>query len=76
MKMNYTIHFNSRDSLAAKASSKEDGDEDEGAVVDRKCPHCGNEKMSYTALQLRSADEGQTIFYTCTECKFKESENS
>jgi DNA-directed RNA polymerase subunit M/transcription elongation factor TFIIS len=27
-------------------------------------------------LQLRSADEGQTVFFTCVKCKYKESENS
>lgn len=48
----------------------------EGSIVERKCPQCGNEKMSYATLQLRSADEGQTVFYTCTKCNFKESENS
>lgn len=51
-------------------------DEEAGPVVDRKCPRCENEKMSYVTLQLRSADEGQTVFYTCTRCNFKESENS
>lgn len=77
MKVNYTIHFNSRDSLTANAKeSNKETEENEGPVVDRKCPKCGNEKMSYATLQLRSADEGQTVFYTCTKCKYKESENS
>ncbi|XP_044744486.1 DNA-directed RNA polymerase I subunit RPA12 isoform X2 [Coccinella septempunctata] len=48
----------------------------EGPVVERKCPRCNNDRMSYATLQLRSADEGQTVFYTCTSCKFKEAENS
>ncbi|XP_019871612.1 DNA-directed RNA polymerase I subunit RPA12 [Aethina tumida] len=67
------IHFNSRDAYAKKDDAAE---EDEGPIVERKCPKCGNDKMSYATLQLRSADEGQTVFYTCTECKYKESENS
>ncbi len=27
-------------------------------------------------IEFRSADEGQTVFFTCLKCKFKESENS
>ncbi|XP_050309749.1 DNA-directed RNA polymerase I subunit RPA12 [Anthonomus grandis grandis] len=73
--VHYTIHFNVR-SVPTKNSNEQKEDEDEGPVVERKCPKCGNEKMSYATLQLRSADEGQTVFYTCTKCKFKESENS
>ena len=53
-----------------------DDDEVEGPVVERKCPKCNHDRMSYAALQLRSADEGQTVFFTCLKCKFKESENS
>ncbi|EEB10862.1 DNA-directed RNA polymerase I subunit, putative [Pediculus humanus corporis] len=48
----------------------------EGPVVERKCSKCGNDIMSYATLQLRSADEGQTVFYTCTKCGYKETENS
>ncbi|XP_076165865.1 RNA polymerase I subunit RpI12 isoform X2 [Ptiloglossa arizonensis] len=55
----------------------EDNEDDtEGPIVERKCPQCQNDKMSYATLQLRSADEGQTVFYTCTKCKYKETENS
>lgn len=80
MEIKYTINFNSRESCAknVQESNKQKANEnkEEGPIVDRKCPKCGNEKMSYATLQLRSADEGQTVFYTCTKCKFKETENS
>jgi hypothetical protein len=29
------------------------------------CSECGRQEVRYTAVQLRSADEGSTIFYTC-----------
>lgn len=81
MEEKYTIHFNSRESYAknmeeTKKRKEADENEEEGPIVDRRCPKCGNERMSYATLQLRSADEGQTVFYTCTKCKFKETENS
>lgn len=66
MKTDFTINFNMY--VKPKAAKKE-ADEDEGPIVERLCPKCGNEKMSYATLQLRSADEGQTVFYTCTNCK-------
>lgn len=37
--------------------------------VERKCEKCGNEEMMYTTQQTRSADEGQTVFFTCPKCK-------
>ncbi len=74
----YNVPFNKRESAAAKKKKKRAGDDDEveGPVVERRCPKCGHDKMSYAALQLRSADEGQTVFFTCLKCKYKESENS
>jgi len=61
-----------------KKKGKSTGEVPEGPVVERECRKCGHPQMSYATLQLRSADEGQTVFYTCMNpgCKFKESENS
>jgi len=68
----YTVFFNKRET----SKKKKETEEEEGPTIDRKCPKCGHGKMSYAALQLRSADEGQTVFFTCLKCKYKESENS
>lgn len=35
-------------------------------TIHQTCPKCGAEKMQYNAIQTRSADEGQTVFYHCT----------
>lgn len=78
MGMTHTIVFNTKHTYAsAREDDERDSDDDaDGPVVERQCPQCRNDKMSYATLQLRSADEGQTVFYTCTKCKFKETENS
>lgn len=55
---------------AVKTSLKED-DLGEGATIKEKCPKCGNDEMQYHTLQLRSADEGATVFYTCTSCGYR-----
>lgn len=66
----YTIKFNKLEKPKKKM------EETEGPVLERTCPKCKNDKMSFATLQLRSADEGQTVFFTCTKCGFKETENS
>ncbi|TMW46053.1 hypothetical protein DOY81_008868 [Sarcophaga bullata] len=72
----YTIHFNNYDPEKVIKAKEENESVPDGPVVERKCSKCGHDKMSYATLQLRSADEGQTVFFTCLKCKFKESENS
>ncbi|ORX76929.1 RNA polymerase I subunit A12.2 [Basidiobolus meristosporus CBS 931.73] len=46
------------------------------ATIKEKCPKCGAPEMSFHTMQLRSADEGQTVFYNCTKCGYKYSINS
>jgi DNA-directed RNA polymerase I subunit RPA12 len=45
-------------------------------AVEETCPKCQNPEMDYYTLQLRSADEGQTVFYECKKCGHKFSVNN
>jgi DNA-directed RNA polymerase I subunit RPA12 len=40
-------------------------DMDTYAVVDQQCAKCGREQVKFYTQQLRSADEGSTVFYVC-----------
>lgn len=46
------------------------------ATVDEDCPQCGHHGLEFYTLQLRSADEGQTVFYECIQCGHKYSQNN
>ncbi|XP_008775245.2 uncharacterized protein LOC103695639 isoform X3 [Phoenix dactylifera] len=46
------------------------------AVVNESCPQCHHPQLEYYTRQLRSADEGQTVFYECPECRHKFSVNT
>lgn len=45
------------------------------SVIDKDCPECGRKEMFFHTKQLRSADEGTTVFYRC-ECGYKENTNN
>ena len=38
------------------------------ATIEHDCEKCDNNLMYFDSRQLRSVDEGQTVFYTCTKC--------
>ena len=59
----------SKDSLVAEGAT-------DGALINEKCPKCGNNGMTFHTMQLRSADEGQTVFYVCPKCSYKYSLNT
>jgi DNA-directed RNA polymerase I subunit RPA12 len=46
------------------------------ATIEETCPQCGHQEMYFYTMQLRSVDEGQTVFYECTKCKYKYSVNN
>ncbi|PVU94110.1 hypothetical protein BB561_002792 [Smittium simulii] len=43
----------------------------EKATIEELCSKCGNNQMTFYTMQLRSADEGQTVFYQCTKCNYQ-----
>ena len=45
-------------------------------IINERCPECGKEGLYFTTAQIRSADEGQTIFYECIHCHYKYSQNA
>jgi len=46
------------------------------ATVDEACPKCAHPQLEFYTMQLRSADEGQTVFYECPNCAHKFSQNN
>ena len=48
----------------------DDTDVQQHAVIAHTCEKCGREEVRFYTLQLRSADEGSTVFYEC-ECGHK-----
>ncbi|PWA00609.1 hypothetical protein BB558_003333 [Smittium angustum] len=51
-----------------KGNVKDGGNQ---ATIEELCMKCGNNQMEFYTMQLRSADEGQTVFYKCTKCSYQ-----
>merc|ERR1712135_94110 len=71
-----TFYYN-QNKVAAKGRQTTETKKADGPLVeDRKCGKCGHMGMTYSTMQTRSADEGQTVFYHCPECDNQEIEYS
>lgn len=46
------------------------------ATIDEPCPKCAHPVMYFYTMQLRSVDEGQTVFYECQKCQYKYAVNN
>lgn len=46
------------------------------AKIEEPCPKCGHPELYFYTMQLRSVDEGQTVFYDCPACKHRFSVNN
>lgn len=70
------VWFNRRKELLKQDKTQADP-QTEGPRVEKYCNKCGTlTDQTYFTAQLRSADEGQTVFYRCTKCLIQTSENS
>jgi len=39
------------------------------AIISQECPMCHHPEMYFFTIQMRSADEGSTVFYECVKCE-------
>ncbi|KAI1333061.1 transcription factor S-II-domain-containing protein [Xylariaceae sp. FL0255] len=46
------------------------------ALANTECEKCGSTTVRFSEAQLRSADEGSTIFYTCNDCGHRWNDNN
>lgn len=71
------MEFNQRKEWMESYKNKRMGQDGvEKALIDEDCPKCDSKQMYYMTRQMRSADEGQTVFYECIKCGYKFSVNT
>ena len=46
------------------------------ATIEEPCPKCKHPTLYFYTMQLRSVDEGSTVFYECPKCAHKFSQNN
>ena len=67
----------SRPSQARQAALRAaGGQKPKRATVQEPCPYCNHPEVEYYTMQMRSADEGETVFYECPECGHKWNQNN
>jgi len=49
---------------------KESKNKRKQVVISQECPMCHHPEMYFFTIQIRSVDEGTTVFYECVKCQF------
>lgn len=63
-------------SSSEKAEATENDAGSKHATIQEPCPKCSHPEMHFYTMQLRSVDEGSTVFYSCPNCAHKYSVNN
>jgi len=60
-----------RDKLSGDIQAVDESAKDNEQLANESCEKCGGNEVRFHTVQLRSADEGSTVFYTCHTCGHK-----
>lgn len=60
-----------RDKLSGDIQAVDESAKDNEQLANESCEKCGGNEVRFHTVQLRSADEGSTVFYTCHSCGHK-----
>ncbi|ESO08954.1 hypothetical protein HELRODRAFT_73994 [Helobdella robusta] len=71
----YELLYNTQQ-ITNKKNDNEEYNRVLGPTIERQCSFCRYRLAAYFTRQMRSADEGQSVFYTCLNCKRVEREDS